>query len=122
MKCSAVKIIMTGRAQKEVLSKLKSYGTRLSRPVFPKLLYYKRMFSIGPHGKEIEHGDGMVLHFVQNIEPHIDEYIEANLNDDTPILIGPISFLSPGNWSIDWEKGKFLLVQLAPHEMQLSES
>jgi hypothetical protein len=102
------KIYFSKRAKNEIIRSLQLRKLHSGKQLVAKLLYFTRCFSHAKTGEIIEHGDGIVLSFVETAEPYIGEYKSVQLDPITSVLVGPLSALEGRNLFILWSGKKFV--------------
>ena len=75
----------------------------------PCINYYRRSYSTLRDGQIIEHGDGIVLSFIDKDCALDDQYMCITIDGGEIIAVSPSDHFKCGRHSIGWNNGKFKL-------------
>jgi hypothetical protein len=98
-------IFLSETAKSKITNEKAAYEKLKMQKSFPQLTYYTRSYSTINH-KNIEHGPGFILSFVENTNDN-EGYV--HIENDLPFFIGPSAMFDMGTHFIDWVDGKFKL-------------
>ena len=103
-------VFVTPAAAEKILRDKEIFVNLRGPNVVPRLDYYVRSYSTFKDGQIVEHGDGLVLSFVDpSGEMHHQDYVRIEIEGGVAVLLGPADHFRKGLHSIDWRDRTFKL-------------